>query len=288
MLTLPEAGYAEILALRKCMENAATRQAEERFLLYIDILNFTNLVSQQGKVEEVYEIINRLHVHRHDVFSTIIFSDTILVYNKSHPRGLEDVRCIVMYLCEFAQDLFYRLIGRDIHFRAYITSGDFAHYPMEHIKDVFYGGALIEAYQAEKNVQAIGLFMSNLVAPCSDILKTARFNRSYRFVYIMQSLRRFSAKRQDYPLDPVELVETDAAWLLAYDIRYLANIHRHKSDAGLPPRVRKKYETTWRMLLKQHSGFMLALEENSFDPTAIECDWAEPLERIGTPRGFFG
>ena len=101
------------------------RQAEERFLLYIDILNFSNLVAQKGKVEEVYEIINRLHVHRHDVFNTIIFSDTILVYNRVHPRGLEEVRYIVMFLCEFAQDLFYRLIGRDIHFRAYTTCGDF-------------------------------------------------------------------------------------------------------------------------------------------------------------------
>jgi len=37
---------------------AQEREAEERFLLYIDILNFTNLVAQQGKVEEVYEIIS--------------------------------------------------------------------------------------------------------------------------------------------------------------------------------------------------------------------------------------
>jgi hypothetical protein len=46
------------------------REVEERFLLYIDILNFSNLVAQKGKVEELYEIINRLHVHRHDVFTT--------------------------------------------------------------------------------------------------------------------------------------------------------------------------------------------------------------------------
>lgn len=265
------------------------RQAEERFLLYIDILNFSNLVAQKGKVEEVYEIINRLHVHRHDVFNTIIFSDTILVYNRVHPRGLEEVRYIVMFLCEFAQDLFYRLIGRDIHFRAYITCGDFAHYPMENIKDVFYGEALIEAYHAEKKIQGTGLFMSTLVAPYSDIFKTVRFNRSCRFVYIMQTLQRYSARKQDYPLDPFNLVETDAVWLLAYDIRYLATIYKHKNDAALPPRVRKKYETTWRLLMKQHGGFMSRLEESGFDPKAISaCDWTEPLDRIGTRRGFFG
>lgn len=264
-------------------------QAEERFLLYIDILNFSNLVAKKGKVEDLYEIINRLNVHRHGVFTTIIFSDTILVYNKSNARSLEDVRYMVMFLCEFAQDLFYRLIGRDIHFRAYITCDDFAHYGLENIKDVFYGEALIEAYQAEKKIQAMGLFMSNAVATYSDIFKTRRFNRSCRFVYIMQTLQRYSARKQDYPLDPASIVDTDAIWLLAYDIRYLKMIHMHKADVALPFRVRRKYETTWTMLLKQHSGFMSVLEESNFDPKAISvCDWSEPLERIGTSRGFFG
>ncbi len=272
------------------MENQPQqREAQERFLLYIDILNFSNLVSQKGKVEELYDIINKLHVHRHDVFTTIIFSDTILVYNNSHARGLEDVRYLVMYLCEFAQDLFYRLIGRDLHFRAYITCGEFAHYAMENIKDVFYGEALIEAYRAEKNIQATGLFMSNLVAPYSDIFKTRRFNRSCRYVYMMQSLQRNSVRKRDYPLDPDNLIETDAIWLLAYEIRYLETIYRHKNNAALPLRVRRKYETTWRLLMKHHGGFMSTLEESGFDPKAISgCDWAEPLERIGTPRGFFG
>jgi hypothetical protein len=268
---------------------AEERQPHQRFLLYIDILNFSNLVAQKGTVEELYQIINRLNVHRHGVFTTIIFSDTILVYNKSNARGLEDVRYIVMFLCEFAQDLFYRLIDRDIHFRAYITCDDFAHYALENIKDVFYGQALIEAYRSEKEIQAMGLFMSNAVATYSDIFKTARFNRTCWFVYIMQSLLRYSARKQDYPLDPASIVDTDAIWLLAYDIRYLQTIHRHKSDMALPPRVRKKYETTWKLLLKKHAGLMSVLEESNFDPHAISpCDWSEPFARIGTSRGFFG
>jgi hypothetical protein len=271
------------------MDDAAKeRQPKERFLLYIDILNFTNLVGQKGKVEELYEIINRLNVHRHDVFTTIIFSDTILVYNKSNARGLEDVRYMVMFLCEFAQGLFYRLIGRDIHFRAYITCADFAHYALENIKDVFYGEALIEAYRAEKKIQAMGLFMSNLVTPYSDIFKTRRFNRKCRFVYIMQTLQRCTARKLKYPLDLGSIIDTDEIWLLAYDIHYLKTIHRHKADTALPLRVRKKYETTWKVLLKQHSGFMSVLEESGFNPRAISaCDWSEPLGRIGTSRGFF-
>lgn len=120
------------------IDSAKERKPQERFLLYIDILNFSNLVAQKGQVEELYEIINRLNVHEHGVFTTIIFSDTILVYNKSNARGFEDVRYMVMYLWEFAQDLFYRLICRDIHFRAYITCADFAHYALKNVKEVFY------------------------------------------------------------------------------------------------------------------------------------------------------
>jgi hypothetical protein len=265
------------------------RHAEERFFLYIDILNFSTIATLRSKVEELYDIINKLNVHRHDVFTTIIFSDTILVYNKMYPKNLEDVRYVVMFLCEFAQDLFYRLIGKDIHFRGYITFGDFAHYSMEHIKDVFYGEALIEAYRAEKELQCTGLFMNNRVVPYSDIFKTARFNKSCHFVYIMQSLQRHSFRRRHYPIDAALLVDTDDIWLVAYDIHYLETIHKHKGDPALSLRVRQKYEATWRMLRKKHGGFMSALEEHWFDPKAISiCDWSEQLARVGTPRGFFG
>jgi hypothetical protein len=95
-------------------------EMDERFLLYIDILGFSELVKTPERVAELYKIINYLNVHRHDVFTTIIFSDTILVYNNKHAAGLREVQYLIMYLCEFAQDLFYRLIGRDIHFRGYL------------------------------------------------------------------------------------------------------------------------------------------------------------------------
>jgi hypothetical protein len=274
---------------RKEVQLQEKRRAEERFFLYIDILGFSNLIRQKGKVEELYGIIDTLNVHRHHAFNTIIFSDTILVYNKVNPRNLEDIRYLVMFLCEFAKDLFYRLIGRDIYFRAYLTCGEFAHYPMENIKEVFYGDALVEAYNAEKKIQATGLFMSNRVAPYSDIFRTARFNQSCRFVYIMQVLQRHSVRKQDYPLDPADIVETDAIHFLAYDIRFLENIHKHKSNATLSPRVRQKYERTWRLLMKQHGGFMSTLVEHRFDPRSISrCDWSEVFRRIGTEEGSFG
>ena len=106
---------------------------------------------------------------------------------------------------------------------------------------------------------------------------------------MMQSLERNSSESKEYPLDPLELLSTDEIWLLAYDIFYLTSIFRRKNDIGLSPSIRRKYITTWRMLLKRHKGFMTILKKHDFDPTAIaRCDWSEAMKRIGTDRGFFG
>jgi hypothetical protein len=116
-----------------------------KYLLYIDMLGFSDLVRKRGAVKKLYEIINTLTVHRHDAFKTIAFSDTFLVYNIVNPKTKHDRDYLVMYSCEFAQDLFYRLIGRDLHFRAYLTLGEFKINEFKNLK-AFYGEALIDAY----------------------------------------------------------------------------------------------------------------------------------------------
>ena len=55
-----------------------------------------------------------------------------------------------MWMCEFAQDLFYRLLGKKVHFRALLTIGEFNHTKMTNI-DSFYGEALVRTYEYEKN-----------------------------------------------------------------------------------------------------------------------------------------
>ena len=56
---------------------------QKKYLLYIDILGFANLVSKKPKeVKKIYEVVNELNVHRQSEFKAIIFSDTILIYNK--------------------------------------------------------------------------------------------------------------------------------------------------------------------------------------------------------------
>lgn len=90
-----------------------------KYLLYIDILGFTDLVqSHNSKIEYLYKVIDSLNVHQHDAFETIVFSDTILVFNKVAPTTEHEHQYLVMYSCEFAQDLFYRCVSLGIQFRA--------------------------------------------------------------------------------------------------------------------------------------------------------------------------
>ena len=123
---------------------------DSRFLLYIDILGFTEMTkSEPRKVARVYSILDELNVHQHNSFKTIVFSDTILVYNPDLAETDHERKYLIMYLIEFAEDLHYRLTGQDIYFRAILTAGSFNHYSLKNI-ECFYGDSLINAYTSEK------------------------------------------------------------------------------------------------------------------------------------------
>ena len=78
---------------------------ECKLLLYIDILGFSDLVKRGGAVDDLYQTIDGLNVHQHQSFNTIVFSDTILVYNNVHPIDVSKYRIAVMYMCEFARKI---------------------------------------------------------------------------------------------------------------------------------------------------------------------------------------
>src|SRR5260370_12557571 len=127
----------------------------DKYLRYVDVLGFSDVVLRHGAVDDLYSIINSLNVHKHHVFQTIAFSDTLLVYNTHDPETTHDRQYIVMFMCEFAQDLFYRLIPRDIHFRAFLTKGQFEHRALANMH-AFHGAALINAYRQEKAIDSTG------------------------------------------------------------------------------------------------------------------------------------
>ncbi|WP_405123502.1 hypothetical protein ACI514_08275 [Pseudomonas sp. M20] len=100
-----------------------------QFLLYIDILGFSEMTRlEPRKVARVYSILNTLNAHHQTNFNTIVFSDTILVYNTSDADTDDKRADCVWLLTEFAEDLHDRLTGQDIYFRAVLVEGEFTHY----------------------------------------------------------------------------------------------------------------------------------------------------------------
>jgi len=240
-----------------------------RYLLYIDILGFSDLVvAGSPRVHDLYEVIASLNVHRHSAFRAIVFSDTVLVYNTDGGDTKADRAYLVMFLCEFAQDLQHRLTKRGIFFRAVLVCGEFTHYELNSMP-CFFGPALIEAYRAEKEIQAIGLFINKSIVEDSDIFKTASFNQDFDFVFIMQSLETAEHLYGGaYPMDRNLLEETGLIDYLVPEVLYLQQLH-HNMQNQPDVRVRTKYARSWDLFKGRYPKTLRVLEANSFDWQAL-------------------
>lgn len=242
---------------------------DEKLFLYIDILGFSDIVDNRERIEALFAEIDQLNVHTDNGFSTIVFSDTILVYTKDGwLDSAEGQRSAVMWLVEFAQDLFYRLLHLDIHFRAYLTRGEFFHQRREHFES-FHGKALVDCYTKEKAIQAMGVFMAKDIVALSDVFRVTPYDNDCSFVHVMQALDNVSFNGEAYPLDPILVQGMDLEWQLAQDVLYLSNLHRHMNDEGLPEQVRRKYAATWSLIHSRHTTLLEVLVASDFDPGAI-------------------
>jgi hypothetical protein len=254
----------------------------DRYFLYIDILGFTNLVmTSPQRVEDLYEVISSLNAHHHESFGTIVFSDTILVYPK-FKRGVEKQAdtYFIMYLCEFVKDLLYRLRNKDIHFRAVITKGKFTHYLLNSIP-CFYGPALVDAYNSEKKIKAVGLFMDRRCTSRSTVFQTKQFDDRYDFVYLLQSLEVFEPHgMQPFPFPNASIfADMDDPSYLAQDALILSNLARNRSLPG--PSVSQKYVNTWDLLMVRYPTILQKLEAANFNPSVFcpGLDWTEYINR---------
>lgn len=259
----------------------------DRLFLYIDILGFSDMVKSGKSVDYIYEIANELNAQKDSDFTCIVFSDTIVVYAHDVWGGLSS-QCI-MWLTEFAKELFYHLSHRDTHFRGYITYGDFVHYNLSNLS-AYYGRALIECYESEKAIKSTGVFIDNRLLPLCDIFHTSPYNEKSSYVHVMQDLESgVSFSYDQYPMSGYYLMATGMEWWMAYLFVYLRTIHRHMSDDKLPNDVRKKYQSAWDLIGHRHGGLLQRLAEADFEfGRVIEMDWTEPLARIGTEGGAWG
>jgi hypothetical protein len=89
----------------------------KRAFLYIDILGFGNMVQTNSKkIDQIFEIFDSLNVFKHPSLQVVIFSDTILVFNKENNWP---THYFVTYLIEYAQELFYKLSWIKCLFQGY-------------------------------------------------------------------------------------------------------------------------------------------------------------------------
>jgi len=133
-----------------------------RYIFYLDILGFSNLVAERG-AEHVYQTVNRAlgsytrWERLNGAFRTIYFSDTFVFYQRD--EGYGDWAFLDAYA--LASFLVSALLANGIPARGAISFGDFTvrhddsgqHY-------VFFGPALIEAYRIEQRESWIGVTVS--------------------------------------------------------------------------------------------------------------------------------
>lgn len=156
----------------------------KKYLLYIDISGFAHLSCKNDKsIREIYETINELNVHRHHAFDTIVFSDIILVSNKHDANDQHSHEYLVMFACEFVQDLLFRCKSKnlDVPFRAILNYGEFEYYNLNNIS-CYHGKALIESYKKEKEVNGVGLFIFKSIAKYNNIFATIKYYNDLDYV----------------------------------------------------------------------------------------------------------
>ena len=252
----------------------------DRFLLYIDILGFSEMTDREpGKVARTYAILDSLNVHQHNVFKTIVFSDTVLVYNPQPAKSNKEREYLVWYLTEFAEDLHHRLTGQDIFFRAILTAGDFSHYTLENI-ECFFGRALISAYSREKNIPSIGLFMDKNCLKYNRFFRLEPFDSDTSFVHLNRSIESLTECTGDqYPFHDRAI--EDQAPYLPWQARHLrdvyTNMRTHKS-----PAVRAKFLTAWDFYSRRYPGLTRALVDGGFQVSVLGGvgAWSETVKAM--------
>ncbi len=246
--------------------------AGDRFLLYIDILGFSEMTNNEPrKVARVYSILDELNVHRHNSFKTIVFSDTVLVYNPDLAETDEEPQYLVWYLIEFAEDLHHRLTGQDIFFRAILTSGSFAHYQLENI-ECFFGQALVRAYSSEKNIPSLGLFIDNYCQKFNRFFRVAEFDESLSFVYLNRSLETLvEYSGGTFPITEYGII--DQAPYVPWQVRFLSDVHRNMREHKSPV-VRTKFLTAWDFYAKRYPELVKALVDSDFSLSSLAPDAA--------------
>lgn len=248
------------------------------YLLYIDVLGFGALVEESAvRVDDLFEIVASLNVHKHPSFSTIVFSDTILVHNMIQPSSDDDHHYFVMYECEFYQDLINRLTGRGVWLRGVLTHGPFQHYELNGTP-YFYGPALNRAYHVDKELKLTGLVMDDHCRTHSHIFSSIPLDQGWHYVFVTQGLDKFEdlyGGRIPLP----RIVVEELGWRLGPELEMLAG-HLNQSKTHPDVQARQKHMATLRLYRSRYPKAFATLEHLEFRMEAVsDCfEWSKVRE----------
>ncbi len=237
---------------------------DHKYLLYIDILGFSNLAkTDYSKVRKLFSTIDTLNVHQHSGFQTIVFSDTILIFNKTPPVDLHDHEYIIMFACEFVQDLLFRCIGLNIQFKAILTHGEFYYEKLNHI-ETYHGNALINAYQKEKEITGMWLYIDKKISKYIKTFASTSFDNELDFVFLLQNIESVKSMGIDQFPVPQELVDP----YFLYDFREeveILKVIKENIDTQTDSKIRSKYLQTYHLLKTRYKSIIEFLEMNNFE-----------------------
>ena len=142
-----------------------------RYLLFLDILGFSELVKTRGQAEVLGIITEALQAfsrweNLNQSFRTIYFSDTFVFYQL--PKGYGSWAFFDIYA--IGGLVLTALLAKGIAARGAITFGGFeVHDDMLGKHQVYFGPALIEAYQAEQKEGWLGITIQpSAWLPCEE------------------------------------------------------------------------------------------------------------------------
>lgn len=238
----------------------------KRAFLYIDILGFENLVKTKSiKVDEIFKIFDTLKVHKHFALETVVFSDTILVFNNDESLSI-DYYCT--FLVEYAQELFYRLSWLNVYFKAILTFGEFNYSKLNNIQ-AYYGLALIETYKDVDTLEGFGLFVDKNISEEIIVFDKVDFTEKYEFILLCQSLKSLYTKTNGVlPIDINLLFETDTFHRIDEDLRFLREIEFLKNNYPNDG-IRRKYQKVYDVYKDALPLFFETFEQQGFLPFSI-------------------
>lgn len=265
---------------------------KKTLFLYLDILGFSELVKEEGRIPCLFEIIDTARIHNDSNFKVIVFSDTLIAYNKYCDLEAKSKEIELMYLIEFAQDIFLKLIGKDIFFRAVITEGEFVYKQLKNIES-YYGQALVDTYNAEKMLSGTGLFLNRELTEYNKIFRYKKFSKDFDFIFLTDFCSKLTPwlnrnvdggnvkpDFKEFPLSKEYMeLHQDLTISLYPELIHFKNVYYYMNNHE-NPKIREKYLTTWNMYEQAYPSLIRSLLDYNLSPEGIaEIDWSEAQKR---------